>query len=148
DSAAARADSGRTGRMVNVNAGDWIVRMDQPYTALIRTVLAVQKFRPDDPSPYDDTGWSLDQLRHVTVHTIADSTVLTKPMQLLKDDAHVGGTVAGTGATLIVSHSGAWRSAMLPWNARGAMVSIAESALMDDCTTYAAGAHLVHNSAS
>jgi len=134
--------------MVNVNAGDWIVRMDQPYTALIRTVLAVQKFRPDDPSPYDDTGWSLDQLRHVTVHTIADSTVLTKPMQLLKDDAHVVGNVAGTGATLIVSHSGDWRSAMLPWKVGGAKVSIADSAFIVNGTTYAAGAYLVDNSAS
>jgi hypothetical protein len=104
-------------RTVNVSAGDWIVRMDQPYTALIRTVLALQRFRPDDPSPYDDTGWSLDELRHVTVRTIADSSVLTKPMQLLKEDARAPGLVAGNGGTLIVTHSGDWRSAVLPWRA-------------------------------
>src|SRR5690348_3318301 len=44
DSSMARSDSGHTGHSVNVSAGDWIVRMDQPYTALIRTVLAIQKF--------------------------------------------------------------------------------------------------------
>ena len=147
DSVTARADSARSGRAVTVAAGDWIVRMDQPYTALVRTVLAVQKFRPDDPSPYDDTGWSLDQLRHVTVHTIADSSVLTKPMQLLKDDARVTGTVAGNAAMLIVAHSGDWRSAMLPWKVGGAKVMIADTAFAISGVTYAAGTFLIDNSA-
>src|SRR3954468_18578251 len=95
-----RADSSRASRQVNVSAGDWIVRMDQPYTALIRTVLAVQRFRPDDPSPYDDTGWTLDQLRHVTALTIADSTILTKPMTLLTSGVVASGATSGTGGTL------------------------------------------------
>jgi hypothetical protein len=146
DSTAARTDSVRAGHTVNVSAGDWIVRMDQPYTALIRTVLAVQKFRPDDPSPYDDTGWSLDELRHVTVYTIADSSVLAKPMTLLKDDAHVPGTVAGAGGTLIVAHSGDWRSAVLPWKVGGAKVNVADSAFVISGTTYPAGSYLVDNS--
>src|SRR5690242_11677433 len=138
-----RADSSRAGHQVNVSAGDWIVRMDQPYTALIRTVLAVQRFRPDDPSPYDDTGWSLDQLRHVTVYTIADSSVLTKPMQLLKDDARVGGTVAGNGGTLIVTHSGDWRSAVLPWKVGAAKLTVADIAFAVNGATYPAGTYIV-----
>jgi hypothetical protein len=145
DSAATRADSARSGKTVSVSVGDWIVRMDQPYTALIRTVLAVQKFRPDDPSPYDDTGWSLDQLRHVTVYTIADSSVLTKPMQLLKEDAHVSGSVAGNGATLVVAHSGDWRSAVLPWKVGGAKINIADSAFVANGTTYPAGTYFADN---
>ena len=144
----ARSDSGRTTHTVNVAAGDWIVRMDQPYTALVRTVLAVQKFRPDDPSPYDDTGWSLDELRHVTVHTIADSSVLAKPMQLLKEDAKVSGTVAGNGGTLLVAHSGDWRSAVLPWRVSGAKVTVADSAFTADGKSYPAGTYLVDNSAA
>jgi zinc carboxypeptidase len=147
DSTRARGDSSRAERIVNVNAGDWIVRMDQPYTALIRTVLAVQRFRPDDPTPYDDTGWSLDQLRHLTVHTIADSAVLTKPMQLLREDVHVVGSVAGTGGTLVVAHSGDWRSAVLPWKVGGARVSVADTAFSAGGTTYPAGSYVVDNSA-
>ena len=30
-----------------MHAGDWVVRMDQPFTALVRTVLAVQRYRAD-----------------------------------------------------------------------------------------------------
>jgi len=137
-----RADSGSSSRTVNVNAGDWIVRMDQPYTALVRTVLAVQRFRPDDPSPYDDTGWSLNELRHVTVHTIADSSVLNKPMQLLKEDARVNGTVAGNGGTLIVTHSGDWRSAVLPWKVGGAKLTVSDSAFTANGQTYPAGTYI------
>jgi hypothetical protein len=141
----ARADSSRAGRTMSVSAGDWIVRMDQPYTALIRTVLAVQRFRPDDPSPYDDTGWSLDALRHVTVYTIADSSVLTKPMQLLKDDARAIGVVAGSGAALVVAHSGDWRSAVLPWKVAGAKVTVVDSAFTMNGTTHPAGTYIVEN---
>jgi hypothetical protein len=143
----ARDDSARSTHLVNVNRGDWIVRMDQPYTALIRTVLAVQRFRPDDPSPYDDTGWSLDQLRHLTVYTIADSAVLAKPMQPLKDDARIEGSVAGTGSTLLVTHSGDWRSAVFPWKLGGARVNVADSAFTVGGSTYAAGTYVVANSA-
>ena len=148
DSSGSRSDSSRLRPLVNVNRGDWIVRMDQPYTALIRTVLAVQRFRPDDPSPYDDTGWSLDQLRHLTVYTIADSSVLTKPMRLLNEDARVPGSVSGSGGTLVVVHSGDWRSAVLPWKVNGARVTVADSAFTAAGTTYEAGTYIVENSAA
>jgi hypothetical protein len=141
-----RSDSTHSAHSVNVSAGDWIVRMDQPYTALVRTVLAVQRFRPDDPSPYDDTGWSLDELRHVTVHTIADSSVLNKPMQLLKEDARAAGAVAGAGGTLLVAHSGDWRSAVLPWKVGGAKLTVADSTFTAGGTNFLAGTYLVENS--
>ena len=37
---------------MQVHAGDWIVRMDQPYTQYARTILAIQRYKPDDPAPY------------------------------------------------------------------------------------------------
>ena len=130
---------------VSVKSGDWVVRMDQPYTALVRTVLAVQRYRPDDPSPYDDTGWSLDQLRHVTVYTIADSSVLAKPMRLLAENAAVAGTTSGTGSMLLVPHLGDWRSATLPWKVGRGPVSVADSAFTVGGTTYPAGTYVLSN---
>src|SRR5215208_5890533 len=67
----------------SIHPGDWIVRMDQPYTATVRTLLSTQKYKADDPPPYDDTGWTLDLLRHVETMAIADSAVFSKPMQML-----------------------------------------------------------------
>jgi len=148
DSAARRDSTAVSKTALSVHAGDWIVRMDQPYTALIRTVLAIQRFRPDDPSPYDDTGWSLDQLRHVTAHTIADSAVLTKPMSLLTSDVVVNGSTAGTGSTLAIAPLGDWRSATLPWKMGSNKVTIADTAFSANGATFPAGTYLVANNAS
>ncbi|MDQ2666924.1 MAG: hypothetical protein M3Z05_13040 [Gemmatimonadota bacterium] len=147
--AAARRDSiaARANTTTTVHAGDWIVRMDQPYTALVRTVLAIQRFRPDDPSPYDDTGWTLDQLRHVTALTIADSTILTKPMSLLTADVVVNGTSTGSGGTLAITHVGDWRSATLPWKLGRTAVRVADTSFTANGATYAAGTYLVANNA-
>ncbi len=155
--AAARPDSAlparrdtaaaRNAATTTVHAGDWIVRMDQPYTALVRTVLAIQRFRPDDPSPYDDTGWSLDQLRHVTALTIADSAILAKPMSLLTADVIVAGSTSGTGGSLAIPHAGDWRSATLPWKTGRTAVRVADTAFVAGGVTYAAGTYVVPNNA-
>jgi hypothetical protein len=131
---------------VTVRAGDWIVRMDQPYTQMIRTMLAVQRYKPDDPSPYDDTGWTLDELRHVETYTIPDSTVLSKPMRLIAADATVAGRVDGSGPTILVRHLGDWRSAVLPWKA-GGRVTVADSAFAVNGATYPAGTFIVADGA-
>lgn len=128
---------------VKVETGDWIVRLDQPYTQFPRTVLSLQSFKPTDPQPYDDTGWTMDLLRHITTLKIADSTVLKKPMRLMTADARVAGTVAGAGTTLIVPHLGDWRSSVLPWKVAGARVRVADTAFTVDGATYAAGTFLV-----
>jgi hypothetical protein len=128
---------------VGVKRGDWIVRMDQPYTATARTLLAIQKYGPDDPQPYDDTGWTLDALRHVETVAIADSTVLARPMTLLTADATVTGGVTGSGTTWLVPHLGDWRSAVLPWKVGDARVSVADSAFTVGTRQFPAGTFVV-----
>jgi hypothetical protein len=134
-----------TDSLVQVHAGDWIVRLDQPYAATPRTLLAIQHFKADDPPPYDDTGWTLDELRHVTTLKIADSTVLTKPMTLLDGDAHVEGTVADGSGPLLVRHLGDWRSAVLPWKVAPAAVSVAEESFTLRGIKYPAGTYVINN---
>ena len=128
---------------VKVAAGDWIVRLDQPYTQFPRTVLALQSFKPSDPQPYDDTGWTMDLLRHVTTLKIADPAILAKPMRLMSSDAVVVGTVAGAGTTLVVPHLGDWRSSILPWKVAGARVRVADTSFTIGSTSYAAGTFLI-----
>jgi hypothetical protein len=110
-------------------------------------VLAVQRYRADDPPPYDDTGWSLDQLRHLTVHTIADSSVLARPMRRLDADARVAGAVAGAGGTLAVPPLGDWRSASLPWRVGGARLTVADTAFTAGGASFPAGTALLPNTA-
>jgi len=133
---------------VTVHTGDWIVRLDQPYSATVRTLLAVQKFKADDPPPYDDTGWTLDALRHVETIKATDSTILTRPMQLLAADATVRGSSTGSGNTLIVKHVGDWRSAALPWKVGSGRASIADAAFTADGVRYPAGSFILENPSS
>lgn len=150
------ADSAVTGRspsaparmtnesQIRVHAGDWIVRLDQPYAATARTLLAIQHFKADDPPPYDDTGWTLDELRHVTTLKITDSTVLTKPMQPLTSDARIEGNLTSGPGSLIVRHLGDWRSAVLPWKVRG-QISAADESFKVGGTTYPAGTYIINS---
>ena len=128
---------------VKVASGDWIVRLDQPYTQFPRTVLALQSFKPTDPQPYDDTGWTMDLLRHVSTWKIADSSIFTRPMRMLNADAVITGTIASAGTTLIVPHLGDWRSSILPWKVAGGRVRVADSAFVVSGVTYPAGTFLV-----
>ena len=130
---------------VQVHTGDWIVRLDQPYSATARTLLAIQRFKADDPPPYDDTGWTLDELRHVQTLKIADSTILSKPMQLLTTDAHVDGDVSTASGTLLVRHVGDWRSAVLPWKVESGSLSIAEEPFTIGAVKYPAGTYIIKN---
>ena len=126
-----------------VRRGDWIVRLDQPYTATVRTLLAIQKYKADDPPPYDDTGWTLDELRHVVTYKVGDSTILAKPMTLLTADAKIEGTVSGEGGVVLVEHRGDWRSAVLPWKVGGTRVRAAEVSFSAAGREWPAGTYIV-----
>jgi len=140
---------------IAVHRGDWIVRMDQPYTATVRTLLATQHFGANEPTPYDDTGWTLDLLRHVIAQPIADSSVLARPMTPLTGDAQVRGTITTDSApgaassgrvtvrTLVVRHNGDWRSAALPWKIPGAHVAVADTAFVMGDQRFPAGTFLI-----
>jgi hypothetical protein len=132
-----------------VHAGDWIIRMDQPYTQTVRTILAYQHFKPaDDPSPYDDIGWTLDELYNVQTLKVVDSTILSKPMTPATADAKVAGRLSGSGRLLLVPHLGDWRSAALPWKLKGGKVSVADSSFSAQGQTFAAGTFIVEGASN
>ena len=90
-----RASVGFSAGGVTVAAGDYLVRMDQPYGPLAGDLLGVQTYRASDPMPYDDTGWTFGWLRNVAVHAIADTAALSKPMAPVTEDLAVRGNIAG-----------------------------------------------------
>ena len=100
------ANAAFTSGGVQVAAGDYVVRMDQPYSRCALNFLDTQFFSPANPRPYDDTGWSLPLLHNVKVAKIEDKSALDQPMTLLAADARVPGTITGTGPVVIVDHNG------------------------------------------
>ena len=90
---------------VQVAAGDYVVRMDQPYSVLVKTLLGTQFYPPANPSPYDDTGWSATLLRNVEVRKVDDKTILDQPMTLLAADVKPAGGITGTGSVVVIEHN-------------------------------------------
>jgi len=86
-----RAARGFTAGDVTVAAGDYVVPLNQPYGPLAEDLFSRQDYGPDDPRPYDDTGWTLQYLRNVALHAISDTTVFRRPLTLLTEDARVAG---------------------------------------------------------
>ncbi|MDZ7289306.1 MAG: M14 family zinc carboxypeptidase [candidate division KSB1 bacterium] len=88
-----RADSTIAVKEGNFPAGTYIIRMDQPYSRMVDMLLDKQYYNPEDPRPYDDTGWTLGPLRNVRTVRVMDRAILTKPMTLLTSDAKVLGKI-------------------------------------------------------
>jgi hypothetical protein len=75
-------------------AGSYVVRMDQPYSRMADMMLDRQYFNVNDPSPYDDVGWTLGPLYNVKTVRIDDTAVLDVAMTLVKGDVAAPGGVA------------------------------------------------------
>ena len=87
---------------LDVQAGDYVVRADQPYRTLADMYFSVQNYAPQNPSPYDDTGWTFQYMRDVKIEPISDKAILDRKMPLLTADAKAPGGVEGTGSVLVV----------------------------------------------
>ena len=90
---------------VDIAAGDYVIRADQPYRTLADMYFSIQNYPPANPRPYDDTGWTMQLMRNVTLTAVTDKSVLQQPMSLLTADAKVPGGIEGSGATLVVDHT-------------------------------------------
>jgi hypothetical protein len=90
-----RADRAFKAGGFDVAAGDYIVRLDQPYGPLAKSYFSKQDYGPNDPQPYDDTGWTLQYVRNIAVNAIKDTSVLRAPATLMTADAKVRGEVMG-----------------------------------------------------
>jgi hypothetical protein len=90
-----RADRAFKAGGIDIAAGDYVVRLDQPYGPLAKSYFSKQEYGADDPRPYDDTGWTLQYVRNVALNPIKDTTVLRAPTTLMTADAKVRGQVSG-----------------------------------------------------
>jgi hypothetical protein len=100
-----RATSAFKAGNVSVAAGDYVIRGDQPYRTLAEMYFAVQNYPPQNPSPYDDTGWTFQLMRNVKLQTVADKSIFTQPMTKITGPVKANGGIEGTGTTLIVEHT-------------------------------------------
>ncbi len=100
-----RASSAFKAGTVDVAAGDYVIRGDQPYRTLAEMYFSVQNYPPQNPRPYDDTGWTFQYMRNVRLQTVADASIFKQPMTKITAPVKAAGGVEGAGRTLVVEHT-------------------------------------------
>jgi hypothetical protein len=90
---------------VDVREGDYVVRGDQPFRTLADMYFSIQNYPPQNPSPYDDTGWTFQLMRDLRVVPVNDKQILEREMTLVSADVRAAGGVEGRGRVLIVEHT-------------------------------------------
>lgn len=94
-----RAREGGSFSGADVRAGDYVVRMDQPYRNFVKMLMEVQDYPSSLPRPTDDPAWTLPLLYNVRVGTVADSAVLELAMDEVTGEVALPGSVQATGGT-------------------------------------------------
>jgi hypothetical protein len=140
-----RANAAFSAGSVQVAAGDYILRMDQPYRTLVDMLMDVQFYAPANPRPYDDTGWTLPYLRNITATKIADKGILSQPMTLVTAEAKAPGGITGNGSTLIVDHTSDNTLVTLRFRHAAVKMLAAEEAFEAGGRSFGAGAFIIPN---
>ena len=100
-----QAETAVTWGEVEVAAGDYVVRMDQPYRNFAKTLLLAQPFpKTAQYTPYDDVAWSLDYMLGVDVHPVKDEAVLSASLAPMEAVPALEGEVRGSGRAWIIDH--------------------------------------------
>ena len=99
------ATSGFRAGNVDVRPGDYVIRGDQPYRTLAEMYFSLQTFSPANPRPYDDTGWTFQLMRNITVTPVTDRAILDQRMTAMTADARAAGGITGSGNVVVVDHT-------------------------------------------
>ena len=90
---------------LNVAAGDYVIRADQPYRTLADMYFSLQNYPPQNPSPYDDTGWTFPLMRNLVITPVTDKTVLDQKLSPVMGFVRAPGGLTGTGSVVVVEHT-------------------------------------------
>ncbi len=140
-----RADAAFTAGATSVTAGDYVVRGDQPYRTLADMYFSIQNYPPQNPRPYDDTGWTFQYMRDITITEVRDAAVLTQKMTRVTGPVKAAGGITGSGSVLVVDHTA--DNALVTFRFKHAQVPMlaAEEDFTLDGHAFRAGAILVPN---
>ena len=138
-----RAERAFSGGGVEVAAGDYVIRADQPFRTLAEMYFSRQSYAPQNPAPYDDTGWTFQLMRNLRLAEVKDKRILDEPMARIADDVKAPGGIEGSGRVVVVEHTGDNNMVTFRFRNAGVKMQAAEEDFEIDGRTYRAGAIII-----
>ena len=128
-----------------VQAGDYVVRADQPYRTLADMYFSIQNYAPANPRPYDDTGWTFQLMRNVKVIAVSDKAISSQSMTLVSGEVRAASGIEGAGPVLVVDHTSDNNLMAFRYRLRDVPMQAAEEAFKIGDHDFRAGAFLIPN---
>src|SRR5262245_50000354 len=130
-------------------AGSFIVKRDQPYSRLAKTLLEKQVYPDPNLRTYDDASWTMGLMSHAEVKEIADKAILDLAVEPVKEKViHLAGTLSGNGSTIAVAHCGSTSRETLRYQLKGLKVQAAEKEFKQGDSTFPAGSFVISGDAA
>jgi Zinc carboxypeptidase len=129
-------------------AGSLIVKTNQPYGPLAKTLLGKQVDPDPELTTYDDSAWTMGLMTHTEIKPTDDIAVQSVAVDLI-DEYDPEGTVTGarSAAVYAVADHGSPNMVTLRYALKDAAVEIAEKPFTAEGKSFAAGTFLVSASA-
>lgn len=139
-----RADRAITADDVEYGAGSYIVRMDQPFSRAADMLLDKQYYNPNDPSPYDDIGWTLGPLYDVQSARVEDPEILAERMTLVHDTVTApGGIEHASRSVFLIRYSADNNLAAFRFAHPELQIEAAEQPFTADDINFGAGSFII-----
>jgi hypothetical protein len=127
--------------------GSYVVRLNQPYGRLAKTLLEKQNYPDPSLNTYDDSAWTMGLASNVEVKTIEDKAILDAPADLLTADVQTKGRIEGSGApSYVVKHNGALNLITLRYRLKDLPVKGAKAAFKVGDQEFPAGSFVINAS--
>jgi hypothetical protein len=128
-------------------AGSYVVKLNQPYGPLAKTLLEKQTYPDPALTTYDDSAWSMGMANNIDVKTIEDKTILDAAMSLLAADVTTAGSVTGTGPATVVRHNGSLNLITLRYRLKDLPMKGAKVSFKVGDTEFPAGSLIIESAA-
>jgi len=131
-------------------AGSYVVKLNQPYGPLAKTLLEKQNYPDASLTTYDDSAWTMGMANNIDVRTIEDKSILDAAATLLKEDVTTpggltdpNGAIGAGSATYIVQHNGALNLITLRYRLKDSAITAAKAAFKIGDREFPAGSLLI-----